>query len=396
MNLGMSPQPQDFIRLLACLIAWAGVVQNLYSQALDDTGLANDTFVPDEITSADTMLVNGNFVTGVTAQPSAEACAIADGRFIRVGNRQSVERLKDGNTKVIDLNGRTVLPGLNDSHLHAVRGGRFYNLELRWDGVRTLRRGLEMIREQASRTPKGQWVRVIGGWSPYQFEERRLPTVAELNEVAPDTPVYVMFLYSVGFLNRAACETLGITEDIQPPNAQSRYVFVDGGAELHAEPNAMILYKTIGALPSMSVRDQVNSTKHWYHELARFGLTSVVDAGGGGHDFPDNYIATEVLAQRGEMPMRVSVYLFPQTPGKEFVDFRRWLQANRRDYNRAMRTMHGFTIRGGGEYLVWAAGDFENFLAPRPELKAGHAAAVASRRSPAPSQQLADSPTRDL
>ncbi|MEM8912968.1 MAG: amidohydrolase family protein, partial [Planctomycetota bacterium] len=151
-------------------------------------------------------------------------------------------------------------------------------------------------------------------------------------------------------------------------NPQSRYVFKDGGAELYAEPNAMILYKTIGALPAMSVSDQVNSTRHWYHELARFGLTSVVDAGGGGHSFPDNYIATEVLARRGEMPMRVSVYLFPQTPGKEFFDFRRWLQANERDYNRAMRTLHGYSVRGGGEYLVWAAGDFENFLSPRPEL----------------------------
>ncbi|MEM6692002.1 MAG: amidohydrolase [Planctomycetota bacterium] len=331
-------------------------------------GHSNDTFVPDEVKFADTILINGNIYTNVDGQPNAEACAISGGRFIQVGDQASAERFKGQRTKVIDLNGRPVIPGLNDSHLHAVRGGRFYNLELRWDGVRSLREGLEMIREQAARTPKGQWVRVIGGWSPYQFEEKRLPTVAELNEVAPDTPVYVMFLYSVGFLNKAGCVALGITEETRPPNSQSRYVFTDGGAELYAEPNAMILYKTIGALPSMSVKDQINSTKHWYHELARFGLTSVVDAGGGGHNFPDNYIATEVLARRGEMPMRVSVYLFPQSPGKEFVDFRRWLQANSRDYNHALKTLNGYAVRGGGEYLVWAAGDFENFLSPRPDL----------------------------
>ncbi|MFN3193100.1 MAG: amidohydrolase [Aureliella sp.] len=324
--------------------------------------------MPEETSVAETILLNGNFYTNAHGEETVEACAIADGRFVRVGSQAEVAKLRGGRTRVIDLNGRRVLPGLNDSHIHAVRGGRFYNLELRWDGVRSLREGLEMIREQAARTPKGQWVRVIGGWSPFQFKERRLPTVEELNEVAPDTPVYVMFLYSVGFLNRAGCEALGITPSTQPPNAASRYVFTDGGAELYAEPNAMILYKTIGALPSMSVKDQINSTRHWYHELARFGLTSVVDAGGGGHGFPDNYIATKVLAKRGEMPMRVSVYLFPQTPGQEFVDFRRWLQSNERDFNDAMRTLHGYTLRGGGEYLVWAAGDFENFLSPRPEL----------------------------
>ena len=356
------------LRLLAATLLLGLAHESLRAQNVTLAGQLNDTFVPDESDVADTILVNGKFHTNVDRQPTAEACAIAGGRFIRVGDRTDVEELKSDRTRVIDLRGRTVLPGLNDSHIHAVRGGRFYNLELRWDGVRSLREGLEMIREQAARTPKGQWVRVIGGWSPYQFEERRMPTVAELNEVAPDTPVYVMFLYSVGFLNKAGCEALGITPDTEPPNDQSRYVFTEGGAELYAEPNAMILYKTIGALPSMSVKDQINSTRHWYHELARFGLTSVVDAGGGGHNFPDNYIATKVLANRGEMPMRVSVYLFPQNPGQEFADFRRWLQANERDYNHAVRTLHGYTLRGGGEYLVWAAGDFENFLSPRPEL----------------------------
>ncbi|MEO1617581.1 MAG: amidohydrolase [Planctomycetota bacterium] len=364
----MSTIPKETLRLLSAFLVACLASGPLQAQSVNLSGQVNDTFVPEEADVADTILVNGKFHTNVDGQQGAEACAIADGRFVRVGDRSHVEQLKSDRTKVIDLKGRTVLPGLNDSHIHAVRGGRFYNLELRWDGVKSLRQGLEMIRQQAARTPKGQWVRVIGGWSPYQFEERRMPTIAELNEVAPDTPVYVMFLYSVGFLNKAGCEALDITPETKPPNEQSRYAFRDGGAELYAEPNAMILYKTIGALPAMSVKDQINSSKHWYHELARFGLTSVVDAGGGGHNFPDNYIATEVLARRGEMPMRVSVYLFPQTPGREFADFRRWLQANERDYNRAMRTLHGYTLRGGGEYLVWAAGDFENFLSPRPEL----------------------------
>src|SRR5690606_27047111 len=104
-------------------------------------------------------------------------------------------RRGDG-TRVIDAGGRTVIPGLNDSHAHVVRGGRFYNLELRWDGVNSLEKALEMVSRQAERTPDGQWVRVIGGWSPFQFEEKRMPTVAELNAAAPDTPTFVLYLYS--------------------------------------------------------------------------------------------------------------------------------------------------------------------------------------------------------
>jgi predicted amidohydrolase YtcJ len=88
-------------------------------------------------------------------------------------------RLRGERTRLIDARGRRVIPGLNDSHLHAIRGGLQYNLELRWDGVGSLARGLQMILEQAMRTPKDQWVRVMGGWSPYQFKERRFPTVAE-------------------------------------------------------------------------------------------------------------------------------------------------------------------------------------------------------------------------
>ena len=102
---------------------------------------------------------------------------------------------------------------------HVIRGGRFYNLELRWDGVDSLERGLAMIREQAKRTPKGQWVRIIGGWSPYQFEEKRMPTVKELNEPRRDTPTFVLFLYSQGILNAPRFKRSGSPNKPSPPRA---------------------------------------------------------------------------------------------------------------------------------------------------------------------------------
>src|SRR4030095_7428038 len=141
----------------------------------------------------------------------AQAFAVQGEKFIAVGSNDEMMRLRGDRTRMIDAAGRRVIPGLNDSHLHVVRGGRFYNLELRWDGVDSLERGLQMIAEQAKRTPKGQWVRVIGAWSPQQFKEKRMPTVAELNAAAPDTPVFVLFLYSQATMKKTGAEEFKVT-----------------------------------------------------------------------------------------------------------------------------------------------------------------------------------------
>lgn len=316
----------------------------------------------------DTILHNARIVTLDPTRPDATAIAIDDGIIVATGTDAEVLARRSRQTRVLDLGGRTVVPGLNDSHLHAVRGGRFYNTELRWDGVKSLERGLEMISEQAARTPADQWVRVIGGWSPFQFKEGRMPTPAELTAASPERPVFVLYLYSRGFLNKAAVDKLGITADTEVP-PRTRYEFTpDGGAIIHAEPDPTLLYKTISALPGLSEDDQINSTRHFYRELNRFGLTSAIDAGGGGHVFPKDYVGTRKLADAGEMPIRVSNYLFPQEAGKELDAFKTWTKDWAVNVNLAEKLQHGFVVEGGGEFLVWSAGDFENFLAEQPML----------------------------
>jgi predicted amidohydrolase YtcJ len=107
---------------------------------------------------------------------------------------------------------------VTDSHTHVIRGGLNYNMELRWDGVRSLHAALEMLKAQARVTPPPQWVRVVGGWNETQFAEKRLPTLKEINQAAPDTPVFVLNLYNRAFLNRAALRAVGYTRDTpQPP-----------------------------------------------------------------------------------------------------------------------------------------------------------------------------------
>lgn len=321
--------------------------------------------------SADLIVTNAKVAVMDANRTTTEAIAVKDGKVLATGSNDEILKYKTDDTKVIDAKGRTLIPGLNDSHLHLTRGGRFYNAELRWDGVKTLKRALELLKEQAERTPEGQWVRVIGGWSPYQFEEQRFPTPEEINEATGDVPTFVLFLYSRGWLNQAGLKALNIDENTKAPEGSSFEKGPNGKLTgvLLAEPNPGILYARIGALPALSEDDMVNGTKHFYRELNSLGITSGIDAGGGGHKFPKDYTGTKVLAEAGEMPIRLSYYLFPQNKGEEYAEFQEWMANNEVGHNGEIHLDHGYELEGGGEFLAWSAGDFENFLAPQPMLE---------------------------
>lgn len=321
--------------------------------------------------TADLIVTNGKIAIMDKNNTISEAIAVKKGKVLAYGTTSEILKLKGEQTKVIDAKGRTIIPGLNDSHLHLTRGGRFYNAELRWDGVTSLKTALRMLKEQAARTPKGQWVRVVGGWSPFQFEEKRFPTTEEINEATGDVPAFVLFLYSRGWINKSGLKVLKIDENTKPPEGSSYEKGPDGKLTgvLLAEPNPTILYAAIGALPPMNDEQMLNSTRQFYRELNRYGVTSGIDAGGGGHAFPKDYGATKVLANQGEMPIRLSYYLFPQNKGKEFAEFQNWIATNKVGNNGEIHLDHGYELEGAGEFLTWSAGDFENFLAPQPMLE---------------------------
>ncbi|MEM7036821.1 MAG: amidohydrolase [Bacteroidota bacterium] len=320
---------------------------------------------------ADLIVHNGKVAVMDSGRSMAEAIAVKNGLVLATGRNAEILALADSATTTIDAGGRTLIPGLNDSHLHLTRGGRFYNAELRWDGVKSLKRALEMLKAQAARTPKGQWVRVIGGWSPFQFEEKRFPTPEEINAATGDVPTYILFLYSRAWLNKAGLKALGIDEKTVAPEGSRFEKGPDGQLTgvLLAEPNPTILYARIGALPPLSAAEMENSTRQFYRELNRLGLTSGIDAGGGGHKFPKDYGGTQTLAAKGEMPLRLSYYLFPQNKGAEYEEFQEWMANNQVGHNGELHLDHGYELEGGGEFLAWSAGDFENFLAPQPMLE---------------------------
>ena len=315
--------------------------------------------------NADLILTNGQLATLDARGSLAQAAAIKDGQFLVVGPDAAVQPHRGPQTRVVDLHGRTVIPGLNDSHLHVIRGGLNYNMELRWDGVPSLADGLRMLKEQAQRTSPGQWVRVVGGWSEFQFAERRMPTLDEINAVAPDTPVFILHLYCRALLNQAALRACGYTKD--SPNPPGGEIQRDGSGNptglLIARPNATILYATLAKGPKLPTEHQMNSTRHFLRELNRLGLTSIIDAGGGFQNYPEDYTVVEELHRRGEMTLRIAYNLFTQRPRQEKDDFARWIKMTGPGKGDDF-----FRCNGAGEMLVFSAADFEDFLEPRPDL----------------------------
>ncbi len=314
---------------------------------------------------ADLVLTNARIHTMHPTRATASALAVANGRILAAGSAADVARFEGPDTQRIDAGGRTVIPGLNDSHIHSIRGGLNFNLELRWDGVPSLADALRLLRAQAARTPAGQWVRVIGGWNEFQFAEQRPPTLDELNHAAPETPVFVLYLYGYALLNRAALAAVGYTRDT--PNPIGGEIQRDKAGHptglLIAKPNASILYATLAKAPRLSFDDQLNSSRHFNRELNRLGVTSVIDAGGGFQNYPDDYRVVESLHRSGELTVRVAYNLFTQRPADELADFQRWSELVRPGDGDAF-----YRMNGAGEMLVFSAADFEDFLEPRPTL----------------------------
>ncbi len=318
-----------------------------------------------ETSAPDLILYRGLVTTLDRSNPTASAVAIKAGKFAAVGRDEDVMPLGGPATRIIDLKGRRGLPGLIDNHLHIIRGGLNFNMELRWDGVRSLADAMGMLKRQVALTPPPQWVRVVGGFTEHQFSEKRLPTLAEINAIAPDTPVFILHLYDRALLNGAALRAVGYTRDTsEPPGGE---IVRDARGEptglLLAKPNAGILYATLAKGPKLPLEYQLNSTRHFMRELNRLGVTGAIDAGGGFQNYPEDYAVIRKLADDGQLTIRLAYNLFTQKPKGEKEDFLNWTKTSKYkqgdDY---------FRHNGAGEMLVFSAADFEDFRQPRPDM----------------------------
>lgn len=315
--------------------------------------------------TADLIVINATIITLDTAQPVAWGVAVHNGRILRLlANQEEVAALTNSTTQIIDAQGRTIIPGLNDSHIHIIREGLNYALEVRWDNVTSLKDALDLLRQHVAKTPKGQWVRVVGGWSEYQFTEKRLPTLHELNEISSEVPIFVMHLYERVLLNTAALAALG---DLETLTLTGGTIIKDDHGNptgiLLAHPGASLLYSALARAPHLNHHEQVDSTKAFLRELNRLGVTSAIDAGGGYQQFPENYAVITELSAKKQLTVRIGYYLFTQRPGHEYEDFASWVA-----HYKPEEGDHFYRLCGAGEMLVYSAADYENFFQVRPTL----------------------------
>jgi predicted amidohydrolase YtcJ len=338
---------REFLKALAASAGMVGLA-----------GVGGCASVPQARGPADLLIVNGRITTLDRRKPVVSALAVQGDRIIATGSEAELASLRGATTQVIDAGGRRVIPGLNDAHTHFIRGGLGYAQETRWDGVPSLAQALAMLREQAARTPAPNWVQVIGGWSPDQFVEKRLPTLEEINAVSDEVPVLVMHLYDRLWLNRAALRALGWTKET--PNVLGGVIERDA----KGHPTGLVVARTTLAglvsvvlrIPALSPEQQALSTRHFMRECNRLGLTSVVDHGGAGQFYPKDYQIILDLAQRQQLTLRIGYWLMGQTRGKELGEYEAWVKLVKPGAGDGMLRM-----LGGGEYLVWAAADIANF-----------------------------------
>ena len=276
---------------------------------------------PASAQAPDTILIGGKIVTLDSRSTVAMGLAVTDGRITATGSTDDVRKLAGPSTRVIDLRGRTVIPGLIDSHLHAIRAALSFSTEVNWIGARSLEEGLGRIRAAARAMKPGSWLIVAGGWNVQQFEENRRPTQAELTDVAPNNPVYVQLGYGWAMLNPLAHKALGLTNESDLPPG-GRFERDSSGALTGAVTGAQnAIVALFDRLPRPTFAQQVEGTKAFFRELNRLALTGVVDPGGNNLTAPDYEALFKVWRDKA-MTVRLAYTLNGQTPGKEFEELR--------------------------------------------------------------------------
>jgi predicted amidohydrolase YtcJ len=298
--------------------------------------------------TADTILFNGKILTVDKDFSVKQALAIGQGRVLASGTSAAMKKLAGEKARMIDLGGRTVIPGLTDGHIHGIRAALTFGTEVNWIGVPTLKEALEKIRQAAQAQKPGSWIVVAGGWTEEQFEEKRRPTVAEVAAAAPDNPVYIQHLYDWLLLTPKAMAALNIRDDadITPGGKFERDSSNNPTGILAGNGNT--LGKIFDKLPKPTLDQQVDGSRQFFREMNSLGITGIVD-GGGVSMYPANYQAVFKLWRDKQLTVRVAYHLCAPTPGSELKDLQNLTQLLPPGFGDSM--LH---FNGPGEILIWA------------------------------------------
>jgi predicted amidohydrolase YtcJ len=297
--------------------------------------------------SATTVLLNGKILTVDPKFSVAEALAVRDGRIIASGTSSDLRKIAGKQARVIDLEGRTVIPGLIDSHMHAIRAALSFSTEVNWIGARSITEALDRIRQAARTMPPGAWLIVAGGWNVQQFSENRRPTQAELAAAAPDNPVYIQLGYGWAILTPKALDKLHIATDADLPPGGKLERGPDGQLTGGISGAQNVIIALFDRLPLPTPQQEVDGTKKFFRELNRLGLTGVVDPGGNNMT-PESYLALFRVWRQGQLTVRVAYSLCGITPGKEFEELKDLTQLLPMGFGDGMLRFNGI-----GERITW-------------------------------------------
>lgn len=266
---------------------------------------------------ADLVVTNAKIATLDAAGTMAQAIAVRDGRIVAVGSAAQMGAFTSPATRTVDAGGRTVVPGLIDSHMHAVRAALSYSTEVNWIGAGTIAEAMARIRTAAANARPGGWLIVAGGWTEQQFAERRRPTLAELQEAAPNNPVYVQLFYEAVVMTPKALEALGVAPGTLPAGMKP----TPDGAPGWMSGDIVGISALFDKLPKPTYDDNVAGTRAFFTELNRLGITGLVDPGGFSIA-PSQYAALFQLWREKALTLRVAYSVFAQKPGAELQEFR--------------------------------------------------------------------------
>ncbi len=305
--------------------------------------------------SADTILVNGKILTADPQFSIRQALAVRDGKIEAVGTNAEIRKAASPKARVIDLGGRTVIPGLIDSHMHAIRAASFFSTEVNWAGVPSLAEALDRIKQASQKQKPGSWIIVGGGWKAEQFKENRLPTQTELTAAAGDHPAYIQLLYTWVLMNPLGLDALRIKTDMDLPR----------GGKLDRDASGQLTGGITGGivplfdrLPKPTPEEQVEGTNLFFRELNRLGMTGVSDPCGN-NVTPETYDAINRVWRDKQLTVRVAYSICGFNPPHEVEEYKKYLGLMPMGFGDDM--MH---FNGIGEQVVWA---INNVVDPKPE-----------------------------
>lgn len=305
----------------------------------------------------DLLLRNGRITTFADGSAPAEAqsVAITGGRILAVGSDDELAAYAPIAARVVDLGGRRVIPGLIDSHIHAMRAGVSWSASLHWEDVRSVDAALETIRAGARSTPPGAWIAVIGGWHRRQLAERRVPTPAELTAAAPEHPVYVQETYDVGVLNAAGLAACGWSgaDALDPPRGRLER---DGdGVPTGVISGVGAFGVPLGLVHDIAPAEAKAGTVAMTRDFAAHGLTTVAD-GGGLLVRPSDYQPLFDAWRDGDLVIRFRLFISAWDRGGEIENFRALTELQQHDFGDAI-----VKVAGIGELLHFGCHDLEGF-----------------------------------